>query len=71
MKCFHCKGELVRSTAPLGVDRNGDHITWESVSAWVYAQCGEALFEENVLKHLQVAMERVDRETKALATKAA
>jgi len=71
MQCFHCKSELVRSTAPLSVDRNGYHITWESVPAWVCTQCGEVLFEESELQHVQLALEQLDRETKALAPKAA
>jgi hypothetical protein len=71
MECFHCKGELVWSSAPLSVDRNGYHITWESIRAWVSTQCGEILFEENELHHIQLALEQLDRETKALATKVA
>jgi len=71
VECFHCKGSLVRSTAPLSIDRNGYHITWESVPAWVCTQCGEALFEEDELHHIQLALERVDKETKAIAAKAA
>lgn len=71
MECFHCKGSLVRSTAPLSIDRNRYHITWESVPAWVCSQCGEALFEEGELHHIQLALEQVDRATKALASRAA
>ena len=51
MECFHCKGKMVKGNSPFSVDRNGYHISWESIPAWVCTQCGEALFEENeVLK---------------------
>lgn len=70
MKCVHCKSELVWSHVSLSVDRHSDHIAWESVPAWVCAQCGEALFEESELHHVQLALEQVDRKTKALASKA-
>ena len=71
MECFHCKGKMVRSNAPFSVDRNGYHISWESVPAWVCSQCGEALFEENEVSHIQKALEQVDHETMLLTSKIA
>jgi len=71
MECFHCKGKMVRSNAPFSVDRNGYHISWESVPAWVCSQCGEALFEENEVSHIQKALEQVDHETVLLTSKIA
>ena len=71
MECLHCKGKMIRGSAPFSVDRNGYHLTWESVPAWVCTQCGEALFEENEVNHIQKALRQVDRETKALASKVA
>jgi YgiT-type zinc finger domain-containing protein len=46
MECFYCKGRMMKSNAPFSADRNGYHISWESVLAWVCTQCGEAFFEE-------------------------
>jgi YgiT-type zinc finger domain-containing protein len=66
MECIHCKGESIRGTAPFSTDRNGYHITWEAIPAWVCSQCGEALFEENEVDHIQKALEQVDNETEAL-----
>ncbi len=66
MECFYCKGEMIKGTAPFSADRNGYHISWESVSAWVCTQCGEALFEENEVDHIQKALQQVDQETMAL-----
>jgi len=53
MECCHCKGKLVRGSTPFSADRNGYHVTWESVPAWVCAQCGEALIEEHEVNHIQ------------------
>ena len=68
MECFYCKGEMVKDTAPFSADRNGYHISWESVSAWVCTQCGEALFEENEVDHIQKALQQIDQETIALTS---
>ncbi|NOQ62954.1 MAG: YgiT-type zinc finger protein [Methyloprofundus sp.] len=66
MQCFHCKGEMSKGSAPFSVDRNGYHISWEAVPAWVCSQCGEAYFEENEVNHIQKALKKVDFETQAL-----
>jgi len=71
MECVYCKGNLIQSFAPFSVDRNGYHITWEKVPAWVCTQCGEALFEENEVDHIQKALEKIDVETKHLQLKSA
>lgn len=63
MDCFHCKGKMVKGNAPFSADRNGYHISWESVPAWVCTQCGEALFEENEVNHIQKALKHIDQET--------
>jgi YgiT-type zinc finger domain-containing protein len=57
---------MVKGSAPFSADRNGYHISWESVPAWVCSQCGEALFEENEVNHIQKALQQVDHETIAL-----
>lgn len=69
MECFHCKGKMVRSGAPFSADRLGYHVSWESVPAWVCTQCGEALFEENEVNHIQKALQDLDRESEALCVK--
>ncbi len=69
MECFHCKGKMVKAHAPHAQDREGYHISWESVPAWVCTQCGEALFEENEVNHIQKALQKIDFETTALSSK--
>ncbi len=71
MECLYCKGNMIKSSAPFNVDRNGYHITWESIPAWVCSQCGEALFEDNEVSHIQKALEKLDGETKHLLLKSA
>ncbi|WP_133511236.1 YgiT-type zinc finger protein [Candidatus Thiosymbion oneisti] len=71
MECFHCKGRMVKGNAPFNVDRNGYHISWESIPAWVCTQCGEALFEENEVHHIQKALQKIDDETMALTANVA
>ena len=71
MECLYCKGDMVKSSAPFNVDRNGYHITWESIPAWVCSQCGEALFEDKEVEHIQKALKKLDDETKQLLLKSA
>jgi len=71
MECLYCKGKMVKGSAPFSADRNGYHISWESVPAWVCSQCGEALFEENEVNHIQKALQQVDHETIALKSNTA
>jgi YgiT-type zinc finger domain-containing protein len=71
MECLHCKGKLIRGTAPFSVDRNGYHITWESIPAWVCTQCGETFFEDNEVNHIQKALQQVDHKTAALVARVA
>ncbi|MDO8846433.1 YgiT-type zinc finger protein [Methylicorpusculum sp.] len=71
MECFHCKGKMIQGHSPFSAGRNGYHISWEAVPAWVCTQCGEALFEENEVNHIQKALKNIDSETLALTRKIA
>jgi len=66
MECFHCKGKMIKGNAPFSADRDGYHISWEAIPAWVCTQCGEALFEDNEVNHIQKALQQIDQETKAI-----
>ncbi len=59
---------MVKGNAPFSADRKGYHISWDSVLAWVCTQCGEALFEENEINHIQKALQQIDHETAALTS---
>ena len=69
MECLYCKAQMQRGTAPFTIDRNGYHISWDAISAWVCDQCGESLFETKEVDAIQEALTVLDRETVALASK--
>ena len=58
---------MERSTAPFSADRNGYHISWDAIPAWVCSQCGEPYFEEEQVEHIQAALLKVDEETRTLS----
>ena len=62
MECLHCKGRMVRATAPFSIDRKGYHIVWEAIPAWVCTQ----FFEAGEVESIQRALMAVDRESVAL-----
>ncbi len=66
MECLQCRGRLVRGTAPFSVDRNGYHLHWDAVPAWVCTQCGEPLFEGLAVDVIQDAIKALDRENEKL-----
>lgn len=66
MECLHCKGRLVKGTAPFNVDRSGYHLHWDAIPAWVCTQCGEPLFEDRQVDAIQDAIRSLDRENERL-----
>jgi len=66
MECLHCKGRLVKGTAPVSVDRSGYHLYWNAVPAWVCTQCGEPLFEGREVDVIQAVIRALDRESERL-----
>ena len=66
MQCMHCKGRLKHGTAPFSLDRNGYHVSWDAIPAWVCSQCGEPLFESREVDLIQKALAELDRESAAL-----
>jgi len=71
MECVHCKGQMVRGTAPFSLDRNGYHVSWDAVPAWVCTQCGEPYFESREVDLIQKALSGLDRESSALTASGA
>ncbi|MCK5718731.1 MAG: YgiT-type zinc finger protein [Thiomargarita sp.] len=63
MECLYCKGDMNKGKVPFSVDRNGYHISWDSIPAWVCDQCGEPFFEESEVKYIQSALIRLDENT--------
>jgi YgiT-type zinc finger domain-containing protein len=68
MECMHCKGRMVRGMVPFRLDRNGYHVSWDAIPAWVCTQCGETFFESREVDLIQNALRDLNRESAALAS---
>lgn len=68
MECSHCRGRMVRGSAPLSIDRDGYQIHWNAIPAWVCSQCGEANFEIREMQAIQRVLERVEEEGAVLVS---
>ena len=66
MNCIHCHGQMKRSNAPFHIDRNGYHLMFDAVPAWVCDQCGEAYFEEREITALQSAIKGLAQQARQL-----
>ncbi len=62
MECMHCRGRMEKKTAPFSIDRNGYHIHWNDLPAWVCSQCGEAYFEKEEVDKIQKVLSTIDSE---------
>jgi len=49
------------------VNRKGYHLIIDHVPAWICAQCGEALFDEETVEAIQAMLREVDRRAESLA----
>lgn len=67
MNCIHCQGQMKHGNAPFHVDRNGYHLVFDTVPAWVCEQCGEAYFEEREVNALQSAIQELDQHAQQLS----
>lgn len=65
MQCIHCRGDMKRAHAPFSVDRNGYHIRWDAVPAWVCEQCGESYFESAEVERIQRSLVALDGDVEA------
>lgn len=70
MKCIHCQAPMKLGTAPLHIDRQGCHVTFDNVRAWVCEQCGEAYFEEQEVDAIQDLIQTVEQKANKLTLSA-
>ena len=70
MRCMYCQGRMARGTAPFHIDRNGYHLLFDRIPAWVCGQCGEVYFEEAEVDSIQAVIRAVDEQTEKLAVPA-
>jgi YgiT-type zinc finger domain-containing protein len=59
---------MKRGTVPFSIDRNGYHISWDAIPAWVCEQCGESLIETQEVNTIQDTLAVLDRDTVSLVT---
>jgi YgiT-type zinc finger domain-containing protein len=67
MNCMYCKGKMERKTSPFQIDRNGYHLSFDAIPAWVCTQCGEAYFEEAEVEVIQELLKKLDEQANKLA----
>lgn len=67
MKCIHCKGTMKKGVVPLHIDRNGCHLTFDNIAAWVCEQCGQAYFEEQEVNTIQELFKTVEEKAHQLS----
>ncbi len=60
VECYHCGGTLERGLASYTINRKGYHLIIDDVPAWVCQQCGEALFDEEVVDLVQEIIREMD-----------
>jgi len=60
MECLYCKGSLIRKRTSYTASRKGYHLILHDVPAWVCAQCGEPLFEEETISAIQRILQGLD-----------
>ena len=58
MKCLHCRGEMKKGETLLHIDREGFHLTLDSVPVWVCSQCGESYLEAAEVDAIQDHIQR-------------
>ena len=66
MECLYCKAQMKKGTASFSIDRNGYHISWDAIPAWVCEQCGESLLETQEVDIIQDTLAVLDRDTVSL-----
>jgi YgiT-type zinc finger domain-containing protein len=61
MKCLYCQAPVERTTTEVQVDRNGYHLSWQSVPAWVCTRCDQAYFESQEVDMVRRAVSAMTR----------
>ena len=63
---MHCRGTMIKGTAPFHIDKKGYHLTLDSVPAWVCQQCGEVYFDEQAVDSIQEIIKTLEDRTDKL-----
>ncbi len=66
MKCMYCQGTMKKTTAPFSISRNGYHVHWDAIPAYVCSQCGESYFETEEVDKIQSALSALEEKSSSL-----
>ena len=58
---------MERGVAPFHIDRKGNHLAFDEVTAFICQQCGEVYFDEPQVDSIQNAIRAVDAQTELIA----
>ena len=61
MKCLYCQAPVTKGTTQVRVNRNGYHLTWQAVPAWVCTRCEQAYFEPQEVDMVRQAVTSMSR----------
>lgn len=61
MKCLHCQAPVLRGTAPVQTARNGFHLAWQALPAWVCSRCGQTYFEPREVELVRSTLKNMSR----------
>lgn len=61
MKCLYCQAPVERATTEVDVDRNGYHLSWKNLQAWVCTRCHHAYFEPREVEMVRQALTSMTR----------
>jgi YgiT-type zinc finger domain-containing protein len=53
---------MKRDKIPFHIDREGVHLSLDSLPAWVCQQCGEPYFEESEVDSIQAIIKAVEKQ---------
>jgi YgiT-type zinc finger domain-containing protein len=56
-----------RQAVPFQIDRNGVHLKFDSVPAWICRKCSETYYEESGVESIQTIIKAIDQEAEKLA----
>jgi len=56
VRCIRCEGRMEKGTAPVRIERDGYHVSWDGLPAWVCTRCEAPYFEEREVRLVQRAL---------------
>jgi YgiT-type zinc finger domain-containing protein len=61
MKCLYCQAPVERGTTQVRVSRNGYHLSWQTLPAWVCTRCHQSYFEPREVEMVRQAVSSMAR----------